>query len=110
MNVERISGVSERTIVLTAYLLHVLGAVVGVTSIIGLVLNYARRSRYEEPLDSHHRWMIRSFWWAVLWSLIGALMTFVLIGWAILAITWVWYVYRHVRGLAALANGEPMPD
>ena len=38
------------------------------------------------------------------------LVTFVIgVGIAILFFAWVWYIYRHVRGLIALLNGEPMP-
>ena len=53
--------------------------------------------------------MIRSFWWALLWGVIGIVTIIILIGWAILFVVWVWYIYRHVRGLIALTNGEPMP-
>jgi uncharacterized membrane protein len=60
-------------------------------------------------LDSHHTWMIRTFWWTILWYVIGVITLFIAIGFAILAIAWIWYIYRHVRGLIALSNGEPMP-
>ncbi len=53
--------------------------------------------------------MIRSFWWAVLWTVIGCITLWAGIGWVVLGLAWLWYVYRHVRGLIALANGEPMP-
>jgi len=109
MSVERATIQTERTVALVAYILHLFGAIAGVPSIIGLILNYVRRDHFGAPLDSHHRWMIRSFWWAILWIVIGCITTFILIGWAILGLTWLWYVYRHVRGLIALANGEPMP-
>jgi uncharacterized membrane protein len=74
-----------------------------------LVLNYIKRDRYDELFDSHHVWMIRSFWWALLWVVLGLVTVFILIGWVILFVVWVWYIYRHVRGLIALLNGEPMP-
>ncbi len=109
MSVERTSIESERTFVLVTYVLHLVGAVTGITSIIGLILNYVRRDQYGAPLDSHHRWMIRSFWWAVLWTVIGCITLWAGIGWVVLGLAWLWYVYRHVRGLIALANGEPMP-
>lgn len=110
MNVERTSVESERTLVLVAYILHLVGAVAGVTSIVGLIFNYVRRSHYGEPFNSHHRWMIRSFWWALLWIVIGVITTFIVIGWVILCLAWLWYLYRHIRGLIALLNGEPMPE
>jgi uncharacterized membrane protein len=109
MNVERSSVQSDRTLVLVAYVLHLVGAVAGITSIVGLIINYVNRDRHDEVLDTHHTWMIRSFWWALLWGLIGIVTIIILIGWAILFVVWVWYIYRHVRGLIALTNGEPMP-
>ena len=52
---------------LVAYVLHLVGAVAGLTSIVGLIINYVKRDGYDEVFDSHHAWMIRSFWWAILW-------------------------------------------
>lgn len=109
MSVDRVSVESERGLVLCAYVLHLVGAIAGVTSIIGLVINYMRRDRWGGLYDSHHRWMIRSFWWAILWIVLGCITVWLLIGWVILFLVWVWYVYRHVRGLIALVNGEPLP-
>jgi uncharacterized membrane protein len=38
--------------------------------LIGLVVNYARRNAGEAGCAaSHHRWLIRTFWWTVLWYL-----------------------------------------
>ena len=109
MSVERTSVEGNRTLVLVSYVLHLLGAVAGVTSIVGLVVNYLKRDRYDDLFDSHHAWMIRSFWWALLWVVIGFITIFILIGWVILFLVWVWYIYRHVRGLINFLNGEPMP-
>jgi uncharacterized membrane protein len=91
------------------YVLHLVGSVAGVTSIVGLVLNYVKRDGYDELFDSHHAWMIRSFWWAILWCVLGLVTLVIGVGFVILFVAWVWYIYRHVRGLIALLNGEPMP-
>ena len=106
---EPMSRQSDNTITLVAYVLHLVGAIAGITSIVGLVLNYMNADRYDETLASHHRWMIRSFWWALLWLVIGIVTWWLVIGWVICFVTWVWYVYRHIRGLVALVNGEPLP-
>ena len=54
--------------------------------------------------------MIRSFWWALLAISIGALMWWlVFLGALVCGVAWLWYVYRHVRGLVRLVNGQPMP-
>lgn len=109
MNVERTSAEGDRTLVVVSYILHLVGAVAGLTSIIGLIINYVKRDPHDAIFDSHHGWMIRSFWWALLWGVIGFVTIIFLIGWVVLFVAWVWYIYRHVRGLIALLNGEPMP-
>jgi uncharacterized membrane protein len=89
----------------------------GVPSIIAVIMNYARRSETRGTfLESHFRWQIRTFWFAVLWALvigavtlplwillIGIPMTFV--GFAILGI---WIIYRVLRGWLALRDRRPM--
>jgi uncharacterized membrane protein len=100
---------ANRTLVFVAYVLHLVGAIAGVTSIVGLIINYVKRGQGDELFDSHHSWMIASFWWGLLWIVIGLITTLILIGWAILFLAWLWYIYRHVRGLIALVNGEELP-
>ena len=109
MSTQVTSAEADRTLVLVCYILHLVGAVAGVTSIIGLVINYLKRGEPDGFFASHHSWMIRSFWWALLWVVIGGILTLVLVGWVILFVAWVWYLYRHVRGLLALINGAAMP-
>jgi uncharacterized membrane protein len=53
--------------------------------------------------------MIRSFWWSILWCVVGFVTMVIGVGFLVLFVAWVWYIYRHVRGLIALLNGEPMP-
>ncbi len=103
------SAEQDRTLVLVAYVLHLVGAIAGLPSLIGLLLNYLQRSDCGATLASHHRWMIRSFWWALLWLVLGALLTLLVIGWAIIGLAWLWYLYRHIRGLIGLINGSAMP-
>jgi uncharacterized membrane protein len=99
---------SDRAVTLLAYTLHLVGSVTALPSIVALVLNYLKREDSGELLNSHHRYMIGTFWWALAWVLIGWISTILLIGWLVLALVWVWYVYRHVLGLVRLANGESM--
>ena len=109
MTSEATSVEADRTLVLVAYILHLVGAIAGITSLIGLVINYLKRSQTTEFFASHHSYMISSFWWALLWAIIGCITIFILIGWVILFLAWLWYLYRHVKGLVALINGEPIP-
>ncbi len=109
MNAGALTMTSNRTMALVAYVLHLFGAIAGIPSIIGLILNYVSRRGYGDVPTSHHDWMIRSFWWALLWVVIGWITHWLLIGYVIWVATWAWYVYRHVRGLVALVNDETLP-
>src|SRR6202035_959810 len=45
--------------------------VCGLPSIVAVIMNYARRSETRGTfLESHFRWQIRTFWFAVLWALV----------------------------------------
>jgi uncharacterized membrane protein len=103
------SSDSDRSIVIVAYILHLIGAIVGVTSLIGLAINYFHDSRKDWLVENHHRWMIRSFWWALVWMVVGWVTTVLLIGWLILGAVWLWYLYRHIRGLIAALSDQPLP-
>ena len=109
MSIERSSVESDRTLALVAYALHLFGAIAAIPSIVGLILNYVKRDGYDELFDSHHAWMIRSFWWAILWCVLGLVTLVIGVGVVILVLAWLWYIYRHVRGMVALINGEPLP-
>lgn len=100
---------SDNAAALIAYVLHLIGAVTALPSLIALVINYVKRGDGSPIADSHHAWMIRSFWWALLWWIIGALTWIFLIGMAIIGLSWLWYLYRHLRGLLALLDDRPMP-
>lgn len=100
-------------ITIVAYILHLLGAITGILSVVGLIINYVKRRDDGAVMDSHHSWMIRSFWWAILWCVLIGLSYLLLVGfvvgWIAFAVVWIWYVYRHVRGLIYLTEDRAMP-
>ena len=61
-------------------------------------------------LESHFRWQIRTFWFAVLWVVIAVVLFVTVIGiplaWLIVVVTGVWVLYRIVRGWLALNDGR----
>jgi len=90
----------------------------GWPSIIAVILNYIKRSEVRGTyLGSHFRWQIRTFWYALLWTLLSGLvsliLTVVLIGfllWPVLMFALgLWAIYRIARGWLALREGRPMP-
>ena len=108
-NVAADSGYQDQRIwAIVAYILHLFG-VLAFPSIVALILNYLRRDQAHEILQTHHSWMIRTFWWALLWVLISAVTWFLVIGVFVAAAVWLWWMYRIIRGLIYLADNKPMP-
>ncbi|MFC0133482.1 hypothetical protein CR105_07945 [Massilia eurypsychrophila] len=83
----------------------------GLLSIVPVIFNYVKRPYTEGTLVySHHTWMIRSFWWYVLWIVVGAALFITIVGpWIVWGVAWVWKAYRLIRGFVDLNNNRPMP-
>jgi len=102
-----VTGLLSPALIVTAFLS-------GWPSIIAVILNYAKRSDVRGSwLDSHFGWQIRTFWFALLWLMIGGVVFVTFIGipvaFAIWVVTGVWVIYRIVRGWLALSSQKPMP-
>lgn len=114
------------------YALHALGLAIGAfgaasvlgsflfgwPSIIAVIINYVKRGDVRGTwLESHFSWQIRTFWYALLWAaivaLISAPLTLVIVGfgvWAVgLALLGLWAIYRVARGWLRLKDTRPMP-
>ena len=92
----------------------VIGGFVGsVPSIIGVIINYVKRgSARGSWAESHYRWQIRTFWFALLWLIIAMLLVVTLVGAPVglillLALT-LWLIYRIARGWLRLLDKQPM--
>lgn len=92
----------------------VIGSFVGsLPSIAAVVLNYVKRGEARGHwIDSHYRWQIRTFWYALLWVVVCALLAATVVGipFALLALAVVsiWLVYRIGRGWLRLRDRQPM--
>lgn len=92
----------------------VVGSFVGsVPSIVAVLLSYVKRGDARGSwAESHYRWQIRTFWFALLWALIAFLLIVTVVG-ALLGIPLLialslWLVYRVVRGWLRLIDRKPM--
>ena len=102
-----ISGMSSAMFIVTAFL-------AGWPSIIAVIINYVRRKEVRGTfLDTHFSWQIRTFWWALVWCVIGGLLTITIIGAVIgipiLLLLGVWVLYRIARGWLALMSHKSLP-
>ena len=90
----------------------------GLAGIVGIIMAYVKRGEATGTwLASHYRWLIRTFWFSLLWGLIGAIIFVLLaliiigiiIGYAIWVATTIWVLYRLVRGYMLFNDSKPIP-
>src|SRR3954471_21065113 len=99
-----------KTIATVVYALQAAGFFVGITWIAAVVINYVKKDDAAGTwLESHFRWQIRTFWFGLLWGVIGGILCFILIGFAVLFANAVWIIYRIVKGWLNLNDAKPMP-
>lgn len=109
MDPEHDPTVRLRTLNHVGYALLALWFISGITALIAVVLDYIKRDEARGTwLESHYRWRIRTFWWGLLWLILGALTALILIGWVILGVALVWYIYRVAKGWLYLNDGKPL--
>jgi uncharacterized membrane protein len=100
---------SLRKLVALVYGLQAASLVVGITLIAGVIINYLRREQAAGTwLESHFTWQIRTFWWSLLWCVVGIATLVLVIGVFILLASAVWFVYRLAKGWTELNEGRPM--
>ena len=101
-----ITGLFSSVFIVTAFL-------TGWPSIIAVILNYIKRdAAYGTYLESHFRWQIRTFWFALLWVIVMILLTLTIIGiplaWVLGVVIGLWVLYRIARGWLRLADAQPV--
>jgi uncharacterized membrane protein len=99
-------GLVSSAAVVTAFL-------TGWPSIIAVILNYVKRSEARGTiLESHFRWQLRTFWYALLWLVVAIVCALTIIGlplaWVIVVATGMWVLYRIARGWIALGEERPI--
>ena len=92
------------------YILYLVGIVVGVTAIIGLILAYLNRNDAEDWLKSHYRFQIRTFWIGLLYTVIGGILTLIVVGYLVLLFWLVWLIVRCVKGMKYLNDNKAHPN
>jgi len=94
------------------YGLFGLGLFFFVPMIAGIVMAHIKYGETRGSIDlvyqSHYRWLIRTFWYGLLWSAIAIPLIFVVVGYFVLLGIWIWTVYRIVRGFLGFIDRKPM--
>jgi uncharacterized membrane protein len=102
-----VTGMLSPALIVTAFL-------TGWPSIIAVILNYVKRSEVRGTwLDSHFSWQIRTFWFAALWLVIGAILFATVLAIPVAVVLWIatgiWVLYRIIRGWLALISEKTLP-
>ncbi len=95
--------------VFSVYILQALSFVLGITAVIGVIINYIKDDDLKGSwLESHFVWQKRTFWYGLLWVVLGTLTTTVLIGWVVLFIVTFWLIYRIAKGWIYLVDNREL--
>ena len=98
--------------------LHFIAPLTGIVGIAGVIVCYVKRADAQGTwVDSHFNWLIRTFWWSLLWAVAGwvalIMLAIVLIGFLIGPAIWfvagIWVIYRVIRGYLLFKESQPMP-
>jgi uncharacterized membrane protein len=101
---------SLKNVTMMVYLLQALSFLWGVTAIVAVVVNYVKRDDAQGTVyESHFDWQIRTFWWGLLWGVVGLLLIVALgLGFLVMFVAWIWAIYRVVKGWLKLSDGKPV--
>jgi len=89
------------------------GGMLGVAILAAVVLAYLKRDdAATTPWAGHIDWVLKTFWWGLLWSALSVLLLGIYIGWLTGLLTLLWLLYRVARGWLALCEGNSptVPD
>ncbi|MGQ9723911.1 MAG: DUF4870 family protein [Tepidimonas sp.] len=101
---------SLRRLTLWVYILYAMSGFLAVTALVGIIVNYVKREDVAGTLyESHFTWQIRTFWWSLLWAVLGGVTLFIGVGVVILIADAVWTLYRLVKGVLYWNDRKPMP-
>jgi uncharacterized membrane protein len=99
--------VADATLFYVAYVFLGLGLVLPlVLPLVAVIIAYLKRGESGALLRAHADWIIVTFWVSLAVGIVGSLLTLLLIGWAVLLVLWIWFLYRIVRGVVRLSEGR----
>ncbi|RUT27208.1 hypothetical protein C0V97_03065 [Asaia sp. W19] len=95
-----------------AWIVHILfiaSFFCGITSIPGVIVAYMKRGEAQGTIyESHFIYAIRTFWLGLLGAAISGVLCFVIVGYALFGLLFVWWLIRVIRPVIALVDEAPM--
>jgi len=100
---------SLKTVATVVYALQAVAYFIGITAVVGVIIAHIKVGDARGTwLESHFRWQIRTFWYSLLWGIVGAVLVAVVIGYLVLLGVLVWSIYRIAKGWLRLVDGKAM--
>jgi uncharacterized membrane protein len=100
--------VSDNGLAFIVYLLYGVGYFNGISALIGVIIAHLKVNDAEPVLQSHYRFLIRTFWIGLLYFVIAIPLCLVLIGFPLLVWWLVWSLVRVVKGFLLLTEHKPI--
>jgi len=95
--------------VFAVYILQALFFAFWVPPVIGIVINYIKDEDVKGSwLESHFKWQKNTFWYGLLWIVVGSLTLLIWIGHIVLSAVLVWFIYRIAKGWIYLVDGKEL--
>lgn len=103
------SNSEVKNYVFIAYVTYAVGLLILFTPVVGVIMAYVKRDEAQGSIyASHIDYLIKTFWVSLVGTVLGTFTTLILIGWLILLVTAIWFIYRVVIGLIKLNEDKPV--
>ena len=110
-NVVNTPSSDVKTYVFIAYVTYAVGLLILFTPVVGVIMAYVKRDEAQGSIyASHIDYLIKTFWVSLVGTVLGTFTTLILIGWLILLVTAIWFIYRVVVGLIKLNEDKPVSN
>ena len=108
-NMVNTSNSEVKNYVFIAYVTYAVGLLILFTPVVGVIMAYVKRDEAQGSIyASHVDYLIKTFWVSLAGTVLGTFTTLILIGWLILLVTAIWFIYRVVIGLIKLNEDKPV--
>ena len=108
-NVVNTSNSEVKNYVFIAYVIYAVGLLILFTPVVGVIMAYVKRDEAQGSIyASHIDYLIKTFWVSLVGTVLGTFTLLILIGWLILLVTAIWFIYRVVVGLIKLNEDKPV--
>ena len=108
-NVVNTPSSDGKNYVFIAYVTYAVGLLILFTPVVGVIMAYVKRDEAQGSIyASHIDYLIKTFWVSLVGTVLGTFTTLILIGWLILLVTAIWFIYRVVIGLIKLNEDKPV--